>query len=87
MKTKYNITLEGNEDYLQVKSAKDKIIDMIPKGKTTTATLVAEVIGIHKRRALHYLVELEERVLMDSEIRLIQHKSGAKTKARIFKKL
>ncbi len=34
MRSKFVITLEGNEDYLIVKPAKQLILEMIPKGKS-----------------------------------------------------
>ena len=40
MKAKYTLTLEGNEDFLQVKTAKEQIIEKVSKCKTTTAQII-----------------------------------------------
>jgi len=88
LRSKFVITLEGNEDYLIVKPAKQLILEMIPKGKTTTATLVAKAVNIHTRRALHYLKELEEAGHLTSELGVIQkNDSGNRVPTRIFKRL
>ena len=84
---RYLITLEGNEDYLIVRPAKELILEMLPKGKTTTATLVGKAVDIHTRRALHYLKELEALGHLESRIGVIQSKSGNRVPTRIFKRL
>lgn len=84
---KKTIILDENDDFFVVKSAKDKIIEEIPRNKTTTATLVSQSIGITTRKALAYLTELEEKGYFDSEYKAIKFKSGAIAKCRIFKRL
>jgi len=87
MKAKYTLTLEGNEDFLQVKTAKEQIIEKVSKGKTTTAQIIGTGLQIHHRRALIYLTELEEEGYFSSEFGTIKFKSGAKCRVRIFKRL
>ena len=48
MKTKYTITLEDNPDYLIHKTYKQKILEAVPKNKTTTAALVSKSLGFSK---------------------------------------
>ena len=47
MKTEFVFTLEGNEDFLRVKTKKQEICEVVPKGKTTTARIIGEGLHIH----------------------------------------
>lgn len=87
MKKSYKLTLEGNEDFLVVKSAKDRICESVPKGQSTTAAIISEGIGIHVRRALAYLKDLEEEGFFESEFATIKFKSNARSRCRVFKRL
>ena len=87
MKAKYVLTLEGNEDFLQVKTAKEQILDSVPKGKTTTAQIIGTGLKIHHRRALKYLAELEDEGGFSSVFGCIKFKSGVRCRVRIFKRL
>ena len=87
MKKSYTLTLEGNEDFLVVKSAKDQILEAVPKGQSTTATIVSEGVGINVRRALAYLRDLEEEGFCESTFATIKFKSNAKSRCGVFKGL
>jgi len=87
MKTKYTITLEDNPDYLVHKTFKQRILEAIPKGRTTTASLVSDSLGLGKRKALAYLSFFEDQGLFKSEMKTIKHKSGAYSRTRVFKRL
>jgi predicted ArsR family transcriptional regulator len=87
MKKSYTLTLEGNEDFLVVKSAKEKILDAVPKGQSTTAAIISEGLEIHVRRALAYLRDLEEDGFFESTFATIKFKSNAKSRCRVFKRL
>ena len=88
MKTKYTITLEDNPDYLIHKTYKQKILEAVPKNKTTPAALVSKSLGFSQRRALAYLSFFEEQGWFESEMKTIKHhKSGAYSRTRVFKRL
>tara|TARA_R110002020_G_scaffold233_4_gene1224 strand:- start:9600 stop:9866 length:267 start_codon:yes stop_codon:yes gene_type:complete len=87
MKKSYKLTLEGNEDFLIVKSAKEKILDAVPVGQSTTAAIISEGLEIHVRRALAYLCELEEEGFFESSFATIKFKSNARSRCRVFKRL
>jgi predicted ArsR family transcriptional regulator len=84
---KKTILLDETDDFFIVKSAKEKILDEVPRNKKTNATLVSNSVGITTRKALAYLTELEEKGYFESEFKMVKYKSGAITKCRIFKRL
>ena len=86
-KKSYKLTLEGNEDFLVVKSAKEKILDDVPVGQSTTAAIISEGLEIHVRRALAYLRELEDEGFFESSFATIKFKSNARSRCRVFKRL
>ncbi len=87
MKTEFVFTLEGNEDFLRVKTKKQEICEVVPKGKTTTARIIGEGLHIHIRRALKYLSELEKDGFFSSDYATVKNKSNVRCKTRVFKRL
>ena len=88
MKKKYTFTLEDSDDFYIIKSVNDQILENVPKGKTTMATIIGEQLGITRRNALTHLSELEAKGLFKSEEKLIKFsKTGARATGRIFKRL
>lgn len=87
MKAKYTLTLEGNEEFLHVKTKKEEICEVIPTGKTTTARIVGTGLNMDIRRALKYLTELEKEGYFTSELATIQNKNNIRNRARIFKRI
>ena len=86
-KTKYVIALEDCEDVFVVKSTPEHILESVPKGKTTYANIISKALGITPRNALMHLVDLEKKGLFASENKVLKYKSGARAKARVFKRL
>jgi len=86
MKKKYSITLEDNDVIFRTMTAKEKILEMIPKNKTTTATLVTKVLKLHSRRSLGYLRELEKGGYFSSEMGNINI-NGKISRVVIFKRI
>lgn len=84
---KKTLILDETDDFFIVKSAKEKILEGIPKNKKTNATLVSDSVGITTRKALAYLAELEDKGYFESEFKMVKYKSGAIAKCRIFKRL
>ena len=84
---KKTILLDETDDFFIIKTAKEKILEEVPKNKQTSATLVSQSIGITTRKTLTYLTELEGKGYFSSEFKAVKYKSGAITKSRIFKRL
>jgi len=86
MKKKYSIVLEENDVIYKTMTAKERILDMVPKNKSTTATLVTTGLGLHKRRALDYLSQLEKAGHFKSNMETVSV-NGKICIARVFKRL
>lgn len=87
MKKKYTITLEDDDEVFRTKTVKELILENIPKGKTTISSKVAKNFNIGRRKALEYLTEMESKGFLKSERGVVKYKSGAKARARIFKRI
>ena len=87
MKKKYTITIEADAEVFVTKTIKELILENIPKGKTTISSKVASNFNIGRRKALEYLTDMEDKGFLKSERGVIKYKSGAKAKARIFKRI
>ena len=87
MKKKYTITIEDDDEVFVTKTIKELILENIPKGKTTISSKVASNFNIGRRKALEYLTDMEDKGFLKSERVVIKYKSGAKAKARIFKRI
>ena len=86
-KKKYTIALGDDDEIFVAKTTKQLIYENIPKGKTTISSKVAKAFNIGRRKALEHLTNLEKSGLLESEIVVVGFKSGAKTKARLFKRI
>ena len=86
-KKKYTIALEDDDDIFVAKTTKQLIYENIPKGKTTISSKVAKAFNIGRRKALEYLTDMEDKGFLKSERGVIKYKSGAKARARIFKRI
>ena len=87
MKKKYTITIEDDDEVFVTKTIKELILENIPKGKTTISSKVASNFNIGRRKALEYLTDMESKGLLKSERGVVKYKSGAKARARIFKRI
>ena len=87
MKKRYTITLEDDDEVFRTKTVKELILENIPKGKTTISSKVASNFNIGRRKALEYLTDMEDKGFLKSERGVIKYKSGAKARARIFKRI
>ena len=87
MKKKYTITIEDDDEVFVTKTIKELILENIPKGKPTISSKVASNFNIGRRKALEYLTDMEDKGFLKSERGVIKYKSGAKAKARIFKRI
>ena len=87
MKKKYTITIEDDDEVFVRKTIKELILENIPKWKTTISSKVASNFNIGRRKALEYLTDMEDKGFLKSERGVIKYKSGAKAKARIFKRI
>lgn len=86
-KKRYTITLEDDDEVFVTKPTRELIYESMPKGKTTISSKVATTFKIGRRKALEHLTNLEEVGLLKSEMGVIKYKSGAKARARIFKRI
>ena len=87
MKKRYMITLEDDDEVFRTKTVKELILENMPKGKTTISSKVAKHFNIGRRKALEHLTNLEEVGLLKSEMGVLRYKSGARARARIFKRI
>jgi len=81
------ITLEDDDEVFRTKTVKELILENMPKGKTTISSKVAKHFNIGRRKALEYLSDMESKGFFKSERGVIKYKSGAKARARIFKRI
>jgi predicted ArsR family transcriptional regulator len=81
------ITIEEDDEVFITKPTRELIYESIPKGKTTISSKVATAFKIGRRKALEHLTNLEEVGLLKSEMGVLRYKSGARAKARIFKRI
>ena len=86
MKKKYSIVLEDSDVIFKTMTAKEKILDMVPKNKSTTAALVTTGLGLHKRRALAYLTQLEKAGYFKSKMETLNINDKICI-TRVFKRL
>ena len=85
MKKKFTLTLDDSEFSL-VMNMKDKILDAVPRGKTTTARIIATGLNTHVRTSMKQLVQLEEAGHFSSEMLPIKYKKSSCV-TRVFKRL
>ena len=79
------VTLEDS-DYILCKSAKEKIMDILPKGKNTIPSFIADYLGVSRRAALISLDALEKEGKLSSKMGTIKSKNTT-SRCRIFKKI
>ena len=76
MKKKYNITFDDISELMIVKPNTELILENVPKGKTTSATIIADVFGINRRTSLKYLVALEKAGYFSSKFHPVKYKNS-----------
>tara|TARA_R110002020_G_scaffold11474_3_gene43158 strand:+ start:2048 stop:2308 length:261 start_codon:yes stop_codon:yes gene_type:complete len=86
MKKKFTLTLDGSDEFLLVSNIKERILNVVPKGKKTTSRIIANGLNIHERYSLKSLTRLEEAGYFSSELTPVKYKKTTCV-ARVFKRL
>ena len=84
MKKKYSLTIDDDDEIFTVDPVRIQILNKIAVGKKCISSMVGKALNIKRRRALEFLDRLEDEGYLESKLEIIQHKSGARCKTRVF---